>query len=105
MILVLTASFTRNVVQLTYTIDLQKEQKEKCKGKIDIKYVKAAAWDKVIALINETLPSVAKEGVDLHERGNICPYYLSAYEIFIESHITRFGENLIEGPRILSDKT
>ena len=54
MILVLTAHFTKNVVQLNYTIHLQKKkkkkQKEECKGKIEIDYVKAAAWDKVIHL-------------------------------------------------------
>ena len=36
-------------------------------GKIDINHVKAAAWDKVTALMNETLSLVAKEGFDLHE--------------------------------------
>ena len=73
-----------------------KKQKEECKGKIDTDHVKAAAWDKVIVLMNETLPSVAKESFDLHELENIYLAYLSEYEIFIESHITRFGENLIE---------
>ena len=37
------SSFSQNVVQLTYTIDLQKQQKEECKRKIDIDHVKAAA--------------------------------------------------------------
>ena len=46
--------------------------------------------------MNETLPSVAKEGFDLHELENIYLDYLSEYEIFIESHTIRFGENLIE---------
>ena len=46
--------------------------------------------------MNETLPSVAKEGFDLHELENIYLDYLSEYEIFIDSHIARFGENLIE---------
>ena len=45
----------------------KKKQKEEYKGKIDIDHVKAAAWDKVIVFMNETLPSVAKEGFDLHE--------------------------------------
>ena len=96
MILVLTSQFTTNVVQLTYNIDLQKKQKDECKGKIDIDHVRAAVWDRVIAFINETLPSVAKEGFDLHELENIYLDYLSEYEIFIDSHIARFGENLIE---------
>ena len=43
-----------------------KKQKEECKGKIDTDHAKAAAWDKVIAFMNETLPSVAKGGFDLH---------------------------------------
>ena len=73
-----------------------KKQKEECKGKIDTDHAKAAAWDKVIAFMNETLPSVAKEGFDLHELENIYLDYLSEYEIFIESHTIRFGENLIE---------
>ena len=64
-----------------------KKQKEECKGKIDTDHAKAAAWDKVIAFMNETLPSVAKEGFDLHELENIYLDYLSEYEIFIESHI------------------
>ena len=38
-----------------------KKQKEECKGKIDIDHVKEAAWDNVIASMNETLPSVAKD--------------------------------------------
>ena len=47
----LIAHFTTNVVQLNYTIHLQKiKPKQECKGKIDIDYVKAAAWDKVIHL-------------------------------------------------------
>ena len=62
MILVQTAHFTTNIVQLTYKINLQKKKKEKCKRKIDIDHVKAAAWDKVIAFIIETF-----EGFDLHE--------------------------------------
>ena len=45
----------------------KKKQKEEYKGKIDIDHVKVAAWDKVIVFMNETLPSVAKEGFDLHE--------------------------------------
>ena len=101
MILVLTVHFTTNIAQLTYTIDLQKKkkkkkQKEACKGKIDIDHVKTAASDKVTAFMNETLLSAAKEGFDLHELENIHLNYLSEYNIFIESHITRFGENLIE---------
>ena len=47
------------------------KQKEECKGEIDIDHVKAAAWDKVIAFMNEILPSVAKEVFDLHELENI----------------------------------
>ena len=47
----LIAHFTTNVVQLNYTIHLQKQkQKQECKGKIDIDYVKGAAWNKVIHL-------------------------------------------------------
>ena len=38
--------------------------------------------------MNETLPSVAKEGFDLHELENIYLNYLSEHEILIESHIT-----------------
>ena len=77
MILVLTAYFTTYVAQLTYTIDLQKKQKEECKGKIDTDHPKAAAWDKVIVFMNETFPSVAKEGFDLHELEDIYLDYLS----------------------------
>ena len=73
-----------------------KKQKEEWKGKIDTDHAKAAAWDKVIAVMNETLPSVAKEGFDLLELENMYLDYLSEFEILIESHITRFGENLIE---------
>ena len=47
------------------------KQKEECKGEIDIDHVKAAAWDKVIAFMKETLPSIAKQGFDLHEFENI----------------------------------
>ena len=52
---------------------------------MDIGYIKAAAWDKVIAFMNETLTSVAKEGFDLHESENIYLDYLSEYETFKES--------------------
>ena len=75
---------------------LTTKQKEECKGEVDTDHVNAAACDKVIAFMNETLPSVAKEGFDLHELENIYLDYLSEYEIFIDSHIARFGENLIE---------
>ena len=47
------------------------KQKEECTGEIDIDHVKAAAWDKVIAFMKETLPSIAKQGFDLHEFENI----------------------------------
>ena len=96
MILVFTAHFTTNVDQLTYTIDLQKSRKDNVSEKIDTDHAKAAAWDKVIPFMNEALPSIAKEGFDLYELENICLDYLSEYEILIESHITGFGENLIE---------
>ena len=46
--------------------------------------------------MNETFLSVAKEDFDLRELENIYLDYLSEYEIFMESHITRFGENLIK---------
>ena len=46
--------------------------------------------------MNETLPSFAKEGFDLHELENIYVDYLPEYEIFIDGHIARFCENLIE---------
>ena len=53
----LTAHFTTKVVQLIYTINLQKKkkkkQKEECKGRIDIDHVKAVVWDKVIAFMNK----------------------------------------------------
>ena len=43
----------------------------------------AAAWDKVIAFMNETLSLVAKKGFDLHELENISLDYLSEYKILI----------------------
>ena len=46
--------------------------------------------------MNETLPSVVKEGFDSHKLENIYLDYLSEYEILIESHIIQFSENLIE---------
>ena len=96
MILVFTAHFTTNVDQLTYTIDLQKSRKENVSEKIDTDHAKAAVWDKGIAFMKEALPSIAKEGFDLYELEKIYLDYLSEYEILIESHITGFGENLIE---------
>ena len=39
---ILTPCYTTNVVQLTYTIDLQEKTEGECKGKIDIDHVKAA---------------------------------------------------------------
>ena len=73
-----------------------KKQIEDSKAEIDMDHVKVAAWDNVTAFMNETLPLVAREGFDLHELENTYLHYLSEYEIFIESHITRFIENLIE---------
>ena len=96
MILVFTAHFTTNVDQLTYAIDLQKNREKNVSEKIDTNHAKAAAWDKVIAFMNEALPLISKEGFDLYELENMCLDYLSEYEILIESHITRFSENLIE---------
>ena len=49
--------------------------------------------------MNETVLLVAKEGFDLHELENMYLDYLSEYGILIESHITRFGENLIESDK------
>ena len=83
----LTAQFTTNNLYNRFT---KKKQKEECKRKIDVDHVKAAAWDKVIAFMNEILISVAK-GFDLHELENICLEYLSEHKIFRVSHITRFG--------------
>ena len=48
-----------------------KQQKEDCKEKTDTDHVKAAAWDKVIAFMSETLLSVAKKGFNSHELENI----------------------------------
>ena len=48
------------------------------------------------SFMNETLPSVAKEGFHLHESENIHLDCLQQCEIFIESCKTRFGENVIE---------
>ena len=45
--------------------------------------------------MNKTLPSVG-EGCDLPDLQNIQLDYLSEYKIFMENHIARFGENLIE---------
>ena len=73
-----------------------KKEKEECKGKINIDHAKAAVWDKAIAFMNKTLPSVAKEGFDSHKLENMYLDYLSEYETSLESHITRFSENLIE---------
>ena len=96
MILVFTAHFTTTVDQLTYAIDLQKSREKNVSEKIDTDHAKAAAWDKVIAFMNEALPLISKEGFDLYELENICLDYLSEYEILIESHITGFSENFIE---------
>ena len=53
-----------------------KKQTEECKEKIDTGHAKAAAWDKVIVFLNETLPLVAKEGFDLHQLENMYLDYL-----------------------------
>ena len=75
---------------------MTKKQNKEFRRKIDIDHVRAAAWDKGIAFMNKTLQSVAKESFDLHVLEIIYLDYLSEYEIFIKSHITRFRENLIE---------
>ena len=77
------SSFYHKSCSTTLYNRFTKKQKEECKGKIDIYHVKAVTWDKVIAFMNETLPSVAKEGFDLHQLQNIYLDYLSEYEIFI----------------------
>ena len=95
MIFMLTGHFTTNAVQLTYTINLQKTRKKNVREKIDIDRVKTAAWGIGIGFMNKTLPSVTREGFDLHQLEDIYLDHLP-YEIFIESHITQFDKNLSE---------
>ena len=93
----LIAHFTTNVVQLNYTIHLQKiKPKQECKGKIDIDYVKAAAWDKVIHLWTRLCHQLLKK-VFIYMSQKIYILIIYNCEIFIESRITWFGENVIEG--------
>ena len=90
MILVQTAHFTTNVAKLNYTIDLQKSRKKNVTEKLILTMQKQQLGTRWLHL-----PSVAKR-LDLHELENIYLDYLSEHDILIESHITRFGENLIE---------
>ena len=63
------SSFYHKRCSTTLYSRFTKKQKE-CKEKNDTGHAKAAAWDKVIVFMNETLPLVAKEGFDLHELEN-----------------------------------
>ena len=75
-----------------------KKEKEEFKGKIDIYHVRAAAWDKVIAFMNETLPSIFKRFWVTWVRKYI-PWLFIRVRNFHRDwkhHITQFGENLME---------
>ena len=75
-----------------------KKEKEEFKGKIDIYHVRAAASDKVIAFMNETLPSIFKR-FWVTWVGKYIPWLFIRVRNFHREwkhHITRFGENLME---------
>ena len=75
-----------------------KKEKEEFKGKIDIYHVRAAAWDKVIAFMNETLPSIFKRFWVTWVRKYIPWLFIRVRNFHREwkHHITQFGENLME---------
>ena len=73
-----------------------KTRKEEDRRNIDVDQVKAAAWDKIIAFMNETSPTDFFDGFDIHDLENMYHDYLSEYEVYIDSYIKRFGRNLIE---------
>ena len=58
--------------------------------------VKEGAWDKVLAFMNETPPTEAVNGFEIHELENMYLEYLSEYNIDVASHITRFSEELLK---------
>ena len=72
-----------------------KKNKEKTES-VDAKEVKAAAWDKVVTFMEETAQVDSKEGFEIHQLEDIYLDHLSCYGIDIESHITRFGKELLE---------
>lgn len=70
-----------------YNKFVKKDKKRKQTG-VDVKQVKAAAWDKVIAFMNETQETEEQNGFDIHQPENNYLEYLSKYAIFIGKRIT-----------------
>ena len=71
----------------------RKKKNEQSK-KYDVDQIKEAAWDKVIAYINENYSANSENGFEIHELEAMYLEYLSNYEICITSHITRFIDEL-----------
>ena len=69
--------------------------KETKTTEIRTKQLKEAVYGKVIPFIHE-VRGTCQTGNKLQELEKMYLKYLSQYDIHIESHVTRFGENLIE---------
>ena len=70
--------------------------KESEKAGIDIEQYKDAAYDKVIAYIYEMQKDTPWSGFILQDLEFMYLEYLSQYGIQLESHVTRFGNNLTQ---------
>ena len=71
-----------------------KKDNERKQGGIDVQQVKAAAWDKVVAFMDEAEDD--EDGFDMHDLQDMYLDFLSNYNIEIGGNVTRFGQDLIE---------
>ena len=69
--------------------------KETKTTEIRTEQLKEATYGKVIAFIHE-VRGACQTGIELQELEKMYLEYLYQYDIHIESHVTRFGENLIK---------
>ena len=73
-----------------------KKGSERKQTRADVKEVKAVAWDKVIAFMNETQEAEAQNGFDIYELEDRYLEYLCKYGVFMGKHVTRFGHEMLE---------
>ena len=74
--------------------DFIKKDNEIKQGGLNIPQIRVAAWDKVIAFMDEAEDN--SDGFDIHDLQDMYLGFLSKYSIEISGNVTRFGQDLLE---------
>ena len=74
--------------------DLIKKDNEEKQWGLGIPQIRAAAWDKVVAFIDEAEDN--SDGIDIHDLQDMYLDFFAKYSIEICGNVTRFGRDLLE---------